>query len=198
MKLREKTAIILFISAIVIWFIGLVCFANSIATTTPKTPTKKLDAIVVLTGGTNRINSGFDLLEKRLGRKLFISGVYRGVDAKELVSRWKKTPYNNIIDSNVELGFEAYNTKQNATETIAWLLQEKYTSLYLVTSNYHMKRSLLEFQKRAPQLKIMPYPVKPNNFDLNKWWSNTKILLPIIKEYNKYTAVYLINKFLEN
>ncbi len=198
MKLREKTAIILFIGAFVIWLIGLVCFANSIATTTPKTHTKKLDAIVVLTGGTNRINSGFDLLEKRLGKKLFISGVYRGVDAKELVSRWKKTPYNNIIDSNVELGFEAYNTKQNATETIAWLAQEKYTSLYLVTSNYHMKRSLLEFKKRAPQLQITPYSVKPNNFDLNKWWNDTKILLPIIKEYNKYTAVYLINKFLEN
>ncbi len=198
MNLREKIALIIFISTLALWFIGLLFFIDGIPKIKDGQHTKKLDAIVVLTGGSNRINSGFDLLEKNMGKKLFISGVYRGVDAKELLSRWKKDPKKNILDVDVELGFEAYNTKQNAKETITWLKKEKIKSIYLVTSNYHIKRSLIEFKKRAPKITIIPYPIKPNNFDLNKWWENSRTASLIIKEYNKYIAVYLLNLFLEN
>ena len=43
------------------------------------------DAIVVLTGGVGRVGEGLSLLERGLGKKLFVSGVYRGVDVQKLL-----------------------------------------------------------------------------------------------------------------
>ena len=37
------------------------------------------DAIVVLTGGSSRLEEGVNLLMQRKAKKLFVSGVYRGV-----------------------------------------------------------------------------------------------------------------------
>ena len=42
------------------------------------------------------------------------------------------------------LGREADNTHGNARETAGWMRGEGYRSLRLVTSWYHMRRSLLE------------------------------------------------------
>ena len=149
-----------------LWFTGLFYFAGNISTSTPETPTQSMDAIVVLTGGRNRIDEGFNLLEKKLAKKLFISGVYRGIDAKQLLNRWKKEPEAEF-NRYVVIYSNAINTIQNAKETIKWLKSEKYNSIYLVTSNYHMPRALLEFKVRDENLIIEPYPIISNNINMH-------------------------------
>src|SRR3546814_5555387 len=46
---------------------------------------RSTDAIVVLTGGSDRLAVALDLLSADKGRKLFVSGVYRGVGVRQLL-----------------------------------------------------------------------------------------------------------------
>lgn len=149
------------------------------------------DAIVVLTGGANRLETGFDLLEQKRGKKLFISGVYRGVEVRELLAQWRNEDHS-ALDCCVVLGFEADNTVGNARETAAWMAAEGYRSLYLVTAHYHMKRALLDFRRAAPDLEIIPYPVSPDGLDMNNWWRDGRYRSLIIREYLKYLAKIVI------
>ena len=159
---------------------GLSAFANDVASLPMPKPVQKLDAIVVLTGGSNRLDAGFNLLEQGFGKKLFISGVGRGLDVPRLLKRWKAEPQSNL-DCCVVLGFEADNTTGNAVETAEWLHKEGFHSIYLVTANYHIRRALLEFGRLAPDVVITPYPVVPDKSDM----------LLMMREYTKYIAAYI-------
>ena len=50
------------------------------------------DAIVVLTGGSDRLKKGLQLLTKKKAKKLFISGVYRGNDVRRLLQVQQHNP----------------------------------------------------------------------------------------------------------
>ncbi len=151
----------------------------------------KLDAIVVLTGGSNRLQTGFDLLEQGRGERLFISGVYQGVEVRELMDQWKKGAHEDL-DCCVTLGFDADDTRGNAQETASWMEEQKYRSLYLVTAHYHMKRALLEFERLGADWQIRPWPVAPEGMDMNNWWRDGRYRSLIIREYNKYLAALVL------
>ena len=175
---------LLFVLLAALWLGGLHWFTRSIIDIAPP-DAKPAEAIVVLTGGTNRLKTGFDLLDRGMGKKLFISGVARGVEVRELFDQWKKEDESDL-DCCVVLGFEADDTIGNAKETIAWLRKEGYTSLFLVTANYHMRRALLDFHTLSPDLKITPWPVKPEGVDMNNWWRDSSFRGVILREYTKY------------
>lgn len=188
-----------------LWLAGLYSFTRSIfddtqmalrenlrSGTGPLPEKDMLDAVVVLTGGSNRLQTGFDLLSQSRGKKLFISGVYQGVEVRELLSQWKSQRNKSDIDCCVILGFEADDTAGNADETAAWMKAEGYRSFYLVTAHYHMKRALLEMRRAAPDLKIRPWPVVPEGLDINNWWRSSPTRSLIIREYSKYLAALVI------
>src|SRR3546814_14678895 len=78
-----------------------------------------------------------------------------------------------------DLGYEADNTRGNAVETAAWMKDQDFTSLRLVTATYHMPRSLLEFRRPMPDIEIVPHPVFTQHFRrseerrVGKGWGNT-------------------------
>lgn len=166
---------ILFSSIVLMWLIGFIYFLYDLSSN-KKIASIKCDAVVVLTGGKNRINTGFTLLSKNLGKKLFISGVNKNVSIKEI----KKNILNKYPNNNVELGHTANDTLENAKETSIWMKKNNYKSLYLVTTSYHMRRSLIEFKKSMPSINIIPHSVP---FKKEKIWNNTFFLA---KEYNKF------------
>ena len=98
------------------------------------------DAFVVLTGGSSRLEEGLNLLAQRKAKKLFVSGVYRGVDVKRLLSLSRRAPDDLVCC--IEIGHTATSTEGNAAETKLWMDQEGYRSLRLVTASYHMPRSM--------------------------------------------------------
>jgi len=187
----KATLAIVFIIVLSALGAGFLFFVNAIATMpAPQQPMKKLDAIVVLTGGSNRIDAGFRLLEQGFGKKLFISGVYRGLDVRQLLKRWKAVPQKRL-DCCVTLGFKADNTSGNAVETAIWLHRQKFHSIYLVTADYHMKRALLEFHHAVPDVAITPFPVIPDHFNVRDWWTSASVGLLVAHEYLKYAATTL-------
>jgi uncharacterized SAM-binding protein YcdF (DUF218 family) len=170
------------------WLAGLFWYAADVPDqlNDPTTPT---DAIVVLTGGSERLDAGLALLRQKMGRKLFVSGVYRGIDLAELLRLSRQKPEE--VDCCIVLGHAADNTVGNAIETAAWMREEGFHSLRLVTANYHMRRSLLEFRHAMPDAIIIPHPVFPDNVKQEKWWMWPGTAHLITTEYVKYLAAQM-------
>ena len=165
------------------WLAGLFVFADTIPRQAQQSR-EKTDAIVVLTGGSLRLEEGLALLSAQLGKKLFVSGVHRGVDVQQLIDRSLRSP--EIIDCCIVLGYAADHTAGNARETADWMARQGYASLRLVTASYHMPRSLAEFRNAMPSIEIIPHPVFPENVKLDEWWRWPGTAILIVGEYNKY------------
>ncbi|HVI51980.1 MAG TPA: YdcF family protein [Candidatus Sulfotelmatobacter sp.] len=170
------------------WLAGLLWYA-AVMPEQLDDSTTATDAIVVLTGGTERLDTGLNLLRQKMGRKLFVSGVYRGVDVSELLRLSRQKP--DEVECCIVLGHAADNTVGNAVETAAWMRSEGFHSLRLVTSNYHMERSLLEFRYAMPDVTIVPHPVFPHKVKLSQWWLWPGTAHLIAAEYTKFLGAHL-------
>ena len=173
----------------VVWTFGLIKFADAIPDAVIDTATRT-DGIVVLTGGSRRLGEGLDLLSQGIAEKLFVSGMYQGIDVKKLLSIVKRKPEE--LESHINIGV-ATNTTGNAGETKVWMAEQKYSSLRLVTAAYHMPRSLLEFRNAMPTTTLIPHPVFPENVKHNRWWAWPGTASLVISEYNKYLLAWVRN-----
>ena len=164
------------------WTVGLFRFAAAIPAQVAD-PTTRTDAIVVLTGGSGRLAAGLALLSEDRAEKLFVSGVYRGVDVAKLLEVSQQTP--DEVTCCIEIGHSAGNTAGNAAETAAWVREQGYRSLRIVTSNYHMPRALLELRRVLPDAVLIPHPVIPESVKRERWWAWPGTASLMISEYNK-------------
>lgn len=186
-----------------VWAGGLVWFVSTIPREEPPgadaAALRRTDAIVVLTGGSERLSTGLKLLAAGAARKLFVSGVYEGVDVRELLRLSRQAP--DDVECCIVLGYAADSTLGNAYETEGWMSEQGYTSLRLVTANYHMRRSLLEFRMAMPEVAVVPHPVVSPNVQLADWWLRRGTASLLVTEYSKYLAVvlrYWLEKSLES
>ena len=176
-----------------LWLGGLIWFADTMPSeiADPLTPT---DAIVVLTGGSQRFDAGLELLAAGKAKKLFVSGVHHGVEIADLLHLAHRPPDAAPADELtccIVLGHAADSTVGNALETAAWMRREGYHSLRLVTAGYHMRRSLFEFARAMPEIRIIANPVFPEQVKLADWWAWPGTAALIIGEYDKYLAAML-------
>ncbi len=165
-----------------LWIVGLIRYASDIPGKVIDATTST-DAIVVLTGGSGRLNAGLDLLSKDLAGLMFVSGVYRGIDVRKLLQVTRRDPLG--LEKRISIG-NAVNTRENAEETAKWVRQKAIKSLRLVTAAYHMPRSRLEFTNVMPGVEIVPHPVFPEHVKQNEWWAWPGTAALMASEYNKY------------
>ena len=163
--------------------ISLLQFVNQIPNSANPDGTAT-DAIVVLTGGSGRLEEGLNLLTEKKAKKLFVSGVYRGVDVRRLLALSRGNRQDLLCC--IELGYAAASTKGNAAETRAWIKAEGYRSIRLVTASYHMPRSIKEFRYQMPDVTVIPHSVFPEQFKRDKWWLWPGTASLILTEYFKY------------
>ena len=170
------------------WLVGLFAFAERVRGLTPAAEPARADAIVALTGpSAERVNAAIRLLEQDKGRRVLISGVNRDVRRQEL--RALTPGSTKLFNCCVDLGFEAENTVGNAQEIAAWARAKHYDSVIVVTSDYHMPRSLLEIRGAAPGVKLIPYAVSTPSLDNSRWWRAAVTARRMTLEYMKYLAV---------
>ena len=144
------------------------------------------DGIAVLTGGKGRINLGLDLLNKNKNLKLIISGVYKKASRASII------PDNLENINNITLDKEAESTFENALVIKRWIQKHKLQKVTVITSYYHMPRSMLLMKILSPNIDFYPYPVIKN---FSKKLSLKKRLIYyffLIEEYIKYLMSYLI------
>lgn len=163
--------------------LGFLWFAAQVARTEPAA-LPPADGIVALTGGASRITDATQLLANGLGQRLLITGVHPATSRVELARALGET--GGLINCCVDLDYDAVNTLGNAVETSRWVREHGFHSLIVVTSAYHMPRTLLELRRRLPQVALLPYPVVSEHVQLDHWWDHPPTLRLLVAEYAKY------------
>jgi len=192
MMTKKQLLILLLVIPTVAWLGGFIYFNRQI-NNFPQDDKGKTDAIIVLTGGKNRIAEAVKLLNDGLGEKLFISGVSRTTSLRDLCQRDDITIRTK---REITLDKRSTNTIENAIEAVEWIKHNHISSIRLVTSNYHILRSEQEFRARAPKLKIILHPVYSENVSTQSWRNLGSFIL-VASEYNKFLIVWLRSR-LEN
>ncbi len=166
-----------------LWLPGLVWYSATMPDQVDD-PATRTDAIVVLTGGSERLSTGLQLLEQGLADVLFVSGVHPETTLDALLAEVEPVP--EAVRARVTLGRVAMDTIGNAIETAVWMRWQDLHSLRLVTAAYHMPRARLEFGAALPEAVLIPHPVFPPNVKQQTWWEFPGTALLFATEYTKY------------
>jgi uncharacterized SAM-binding protein YcdF (DUF218 family) len=173
---------------------GFLVFAGLIAAAKPRTA-ERAEGIVVLTGGKERISAALKLLSRGYAKRLLISGVNPSTSRFQLI---RLNPQNAaLFRCCIDLDKVAENTSGNAVETARWTRRHGFKSLIVVTSSYHMPRSLIELRRELPDVTLIAHPVTPSGFEGEKWWTDASSFRILASEYVKIIpslARYLMSR----
>ncbi|MXQ11316.1 YdcF family protein [Microvirga makkahensis] len=172
-------------------FLGFLAFVYSLDRS-ERPPETRADGIVALTGGAQRIGDAIDLLAKGYAKRLLISGVNERT-SRDQISRLNPGQ-RQLFECCVDLDYRARNTIGNAIETRRWTERNGFDTIIIVTSNYHMPRTLVELDHALPNLQKIPYPVAAT-IDPHDWWSNPATAKVLALEYLKLLAVWVRTRF---
>ena len=169
--------------AVVVFLAGFIVFANTVVHGM-RPHEARADGIVVLTGGRLRLAEAARLLSSGHGRRLLISGANRVTSRDDL--RRMSGLSSPLFDCCVDIGYAAHDTVGNADETRNWAAAQHFAKLIIVTSSYHMPRSLSELGRAMPNIDLIPYPVATQELRLDCWWCHAATLRVLFTEYLKY------------
>jgi len=192
---RLKGLAALFAIGILLWLGGLIAFAARIAA--PAQTPGPADGIVVLTGGTERLEFAVRLLLDGKASRLLLSGVGPET-SKDDLRRLVAEPLaqageagETLFDCCVDIDRRALDTVGNAEETARWVSDRGLRSLIIVTANYHMPRSLIELRRTLPDTQLIAQPVFPGRVDVQRWWLKPGTFRLVVSEYGKYLVSLL-------
>jgi uncharacterized SAM-binding protein YcdF (DUF218 family) len=150
-------------------------------------PPGRADGIVALTGGAQRIGDAIELLARGYAGRLLITGVNERTRREEIA---RLSPgQRRLVECCVDLDYRARNTVGNAEETRRWARENGFRSLIVVTSNYHMPRSMAELEAALPEVRKVPHPVVTPAVDPAGWWASLSATRLLAGEYAKYVMV---------
>jgi len=164
---------------------GFLAFVSQLPGAETK-PDRQADGIVVLTGGSSRVSDAMELLAAGYGKRLLISGVHPTSAAADISRSLQES--EALFNCCVDLDHSAVNTRSNAAETRRWAHERGFTSLIVVTSNYHMPRAIVELSHAMPDISLIPFAVVGDKWRDEPWWLGGGALRLLLSEYVKYLA----------
>ncbi len=176
------------LGVITILTLGFFIFFGIVASQKLENPQGVSDLAVVLTGGTGRVEAGFDLIVNNHARQLFISGVHPDTTLAKLLDLWDAPQaQKDIILKHccVAIGHMADSTENNAAETALWIQGKNIRSIRIVTSSYHMPRAWLLFKRALPDKTLEPWPVASGGKVTLAFWRS------VLVEYAKTLLTWL-------
>lgn len=179
---RRPRYLIAGFAALLFAFIGgFLIFANFVAR-----PMDNLDVraegIVVMTGGQHRLAEGARLLAEERGRRLLVSGANRAVSREDI---HRASGLDQRTFERVDVGYEALDTIGNAEETRDWARERGFRRMIVVTSTYHMPRTLVELRRAMPEAIFIPHRVISAKFRDQRWWQHPGTARLLLSEYIK-------------
>ena len=179
-------------AALILGFFGFLGFVYSLDRFEQK-PETRADGIVALTGGAQRIGDAIDLLAHGYAKRLLISGVNERTSREQISSL--NPGQRRLFECCVDLDYRARNTIGNAIETRRWIERHRFRSIIVVTSAYHMPRTLVELDHALPNLRKVPYSVVSPTVDPGAWWHSPATARVLLSEYVKLLIVYARTRF---
>jgi uncharacterized SAM-binding protein YcdF (DUF218 family) len=168
-----------------LWFIGRVP-ADEVKLA------RNADGIVALTGGASRINDAIELLQHGRGQRLLISGLNRTTTLTEIARL--NPEFSATVRCCVDID-RSLNTLGNARETRRWAERQRFRSLIVVTSNYHMPRALAELAHQMPEVALVAFPVVTDKQKAEPWWTKGAPARLMVLEYVKLVYATLRMRF---
>ncbi len=171
--------ILRFLAAIVlVYAFGFLGFAVSLPEPLAE---QEADAVIVLTGGAGRIDRGLQTVESGLVKQMFVSGVDPEVKPREFAVEFNVP--RQTMDCCVKLGYLAVDTRSNAGEAAQWLKENEFTSVRLVTTDWHMPRASSEFAETVPaDIRVYQDAVISNPDLATLYLEYNKLLLAAISQ----------------
>src|SRR5271165_4350911 len=166
---------------------GFVVFASYVSVM-PSGTSGLADGIVVLTGDEDRISEAVRLLAEGKAGRLLISGVNKSTSTPEIISlntAGSKEAF--LFRCCIDVDKLALNTEDNAFQTTVWARKRGFRSLIVVTSSYHMPRTLIELRQSMHDVELVPYPVKAPRLE-TQWWNDPRTTWVLAKEYLKFVT----------
>jgi uncharacterized SAM-binding protein YcdF (DUF218 family) len=127
-----------------VYALGFIFFALTLGKPAPA-DAQPTDAAVVLTGGSGRIEHAVEMLKAGKAKRLLVAGADPSVTKADLARRLRGR--EQLVQCCVDLGSESVDTRSNAEEAGRWLARHHYRSVWLITSDWHMRRARYEFHK---------------------------------------------------
>ena len=165
---------------------GFLSFATY-AMREPEPIAERADGIIVLTGGDHRIVEGSRLLKQNAARRLLISGGNPQTSRDDVIklSGLDAAKFQCCVD----LGYAAQDTIGNAEEARTWASGLGARTLIVVTSGYHMPRSLAELAIAMPDVELIAHPVVAKAARQRAWWLQPGLVRLLATEYAKFLPV---------
>ena len=127
-----------------VYALGFILFAVTLGKPAPA-DAQPTEAAVVLTGGSNRIEHAIAVLKDHQAGRLLVSGADPSVTKADIARRVGGS--RALLRCCVDLGSESVDTRSNAEEAGRWLAAHQFKSVWLITSDWHMRRAHYEFRK---------------------------------------------------
>ena len=185
LNMRKNPTIIVFLLVITsISFLNIYFFFQEVKKfENSVTNINNIDGIVVITGDQFRIAKGIELLKRNPNKKLLISGVNKNINPVDIMKEFPSSI--NFFQCCIDIGKDAKNTFENIIETFEWMKSNEFTSIIIVTSDYHLPRVKLEINRFIDNQQIFYEAVKTDESD------SILRLKKITLEYIKYIRTFL-------
>ncbi|HET7713623.1 MAG TPA: YdcF family protein [Patescibacteria group bacterium] len=170
--LRTITYLAIFIVAVfVLGYLSLIFLGEYL---TPSDTLKRADAIVVLSGGPDRVQWGIKLYQDGWAPRLVLVGAALDKSGPSNAEAMRKIALRaGVPDTAIFLEEDSTNTLENATFGKAILDSFGAKSIILVTSPYHQRRAYETFKKvyEGEAMVIINSPSGYSTWNAKEWWA---------------------------
>lgn len=155
---------------------------------------QQVDAIIAVSGGdtTARTQRAIDLYMNGWADQLIFSGAASDKSGPSNAEVMRTQALDQSVPASaIQIEELSETTRENAENTEDILHDSDIDSAILVTSRYHMKRALLEFRERAPDITFRASPTSADNQWSSLWWATPYGWYLALSELVKIVIFYL-------
>lgn len=163
------TAVLVAAGAAAASYLGLILIGDYL---TPTDPLAKSDAIVVLSGGSDRTEWGIKLYADGWAPKIiFVGAALYPTSISNAAAMKKVALAAGVPGSAILLEEKSTNTLENAEFSAPILAKISAKKIILVTSPYHQRRAYDDFHKVLDdRLAIINSPSGYSQWSASSWW----------------------------
>ena len=134
------------------------------------------DAIIVVSGDTDRMKHAIDLYKKGYSSKLILSGAARGGFTSNALAMHLEASRSGVPNDAVILEEKAFNTYENALYTKGIVLSQGMRNIILVSSPYHQRRVYETFKSvfRGTDVGLQNSPSIYSSWKPDNWWRSER------------------------
>jgi len=154
-------------------------------------PPRDTDMVVVLTGSSGRIRPAYELMKEMNAPVLFVAGTNAKVSFDELARE-----HNMDINyrDRIIVDNSSKTTYENSEAVLKYADEHQVKKILLVTSAYHMKRSMMVFKRmfEGTEVEIIPYGTSNTVLKKDSWLTDFSVFKNVLVECFKYQYYRII------